>query len=67
MVIIERGDITFYLSTIGSVAALFGLLWRVTVGATIKRLQQDMVTKLDLEREFTLLREWLRKEFVAKK
>lgn len=62
----NRGDITFYLATIGSVIALFGILWRLTVGAELKRMQEDMVTKLDLEREFKVLREWLRKEFVAK-
>lgn len=63
----SHGDIAFYLSTIGSVVALFGILWRLTVGATIKRMQEDMVTKLDMEKEFRILREWLRKEFVAKK
>ena len=63
----SHADISFYLATIGSVVALFGLLWRLTVGATIKRMQEDMVTKLNLEQEFLKLREWLRKEFVAKK
>ena len=63
----SHGDLTFYLSTVASVIALFGLLWKLTVGAELKRMQDDMVTKLDLEREFTKLREWLRKEFVAKK
>lgn len=60
-------DISFYLATIASVAALFGLLWRLTVGAQLKRMEDDMVTHLDLEREFTKLREWMRKEFVSKK
>lgn len=63
----SHGDITFYLATIGSVAALFGILWRVTIGATLKQMEKDMVTHLDLERELTKMREWLRKEFLAKK
>lgn len=60
-------EVTFYLSMLMSAVGLFSLLWRLTIGATIKRMQDDMVTHLDLEREFGKLREWLRKEFVAKK
>lgn len=63
----SHGDIAFYVSTAVGVCTLFGILWRLTVGETIKRMREDMVTHLDLEREFGKLREWLRKEFVAKK
>ena len=60
-------DVTFYLGVLMSIIGLFSLLWRLTVGQTIKRIQDDMVTKLDLAKEFAILKEWLRKEYVAKK
>lgn len=62
-----HGDITFYLSTIGSVLMLFGILWRVTVGATLKRMQDDAVTKLDLTTRLSELKDFLRGEFVSRR
>lgn len=72
--ILERGDITFWLATVAVTVGLFAALWRATGGAEIKRVKEDvervkedMVTKEDIQKEFLLLREWMRKEFVAKK
>ena len=64
---LTREDVTFYLGTIASVVALFGLLWRVAVQVPLKRLEERMVTKEDLLKELIELREFLRKEFVAKR
>lgn len=62
-----HGDITFYLSTIGSVLMLFGILWRVTVGATLKRMQDDAVTQLILANKLSDLKDFLRTEFVTRR
>lgn len=63
----NRADIEFYLGTVVSVIVIFGALWKVTVGQAIKRLEERMVTKEDLLKELISLREFLRKEFVAKR
>lgn len=62
-----QSDVTFYLGVIASVILIFGTLWKVTVGNALKDLERRMVTKEDLLKELIDLREFLRKEFVAKK
>lgn len=62
-----RADVTFYLSTIGSVLLLFGILWRITVGATLKRMQDDAVTQLILANKLSDLKDFLRTEFVTRR
>lgn len=62
----SHDEVTFYLTTVSSVAGLFGLMWKFAVGDPMKRMRDDMVTKLQLEREFGKLREFLRKEYQAK-
>lgn len=62
-----QSDVTFYLGVIASVILIFGTLWKVTVGKALKDLERRMVTKEDLLKELIDLREFLRKEFVAKK
>lgn len=62
-----REEITWYLGTVLSVFGLFGLLWRVTVGATIKRLEEKMVTREHLLKELMDLKEFLRVNFEPKR
>lgn len=63
----SHADITFYFGTLLSAVALFSLLYKATIGARLKELEAQMVTKEDLLNELIELREWLRREFVAKK
>lgn len=66
-------EVTFYLTTVGSVIVIFSFLWKVTIGATIKQLKKDIeaveklaLTKADLLAELMKLKDFLHKNFEQK-
>lgn len=62
----SHSDVTFYLSTIGSVLAILAVFWKITLGEKLKRMEEEAVTKLDLIKELSLLKDFLRKEFISR-
>lgn len=64
---ITRADVTFYLGTVATVVALFLIFWRATVGASLKRMEADSVTKLDLQIKLGDLKDFLRENFISRK
>lgn len=64
---ITRADVTFYMGTVATVVALFLIFWRATVGASLKRIEADSVTKLDLQIKLGDLKDFLRENFISRK
>lgn len=64
---VTRADVTFYLGTVATVVALFLIFWKATAGAALKRMEQDAVTKLDLQIKLGELKDFLRENFVSRK
>jgi hypothetical protein len=64
---ISRSDVTFYLGSIGAVITIFLIFWKATAGATLKRIEQDSVTKLDLQIKLSDLKDFLRENFISRK